>query len=889
VPIVVNPRTSTAPLITGYPIQTIEDSVLNICIPIRNTQSGDILTPSVCGVQNGTISNVGSTNDELCFRYTPTFGYRGEDTLCLRICNQNNQCDTALFFLNITARNNRFDCRNDQVPPKITLTHPLLDGVENGDTLSFSCVNPPLFTVNDARAVDNSDRNPRLRFVDIGVRQGHCQRDGFKVLMECDWIATDSCGNESRFKIFVKITDNVAPTLTGIPTNLSINSDNGETIPSVPNTIRATDNCGVATVSFNERTQTTVGCDYDLIRTWTATDECGNQTSRSQVITVRRTCPCLPPDAWVQKTDAACGDANGTARIIIRNDTTLNYTYVWSDGRSTSPNRTGLAAGTYHVTVSRLSPMNCTTALTFVINNDNSNCCTPPTATVTKTDATCGNANGSATIQVDNVANYTFAWSSNAPVAGVNPNIRTNMAAGTYSVTISRISPANCSTVVSVTIGNDNSNCCTPPSAYIQRRDATCGNANGYANVAVDNPANYTFTWSNGGGSTQSRSSLAAGSYTVTISRLTPANCAQVLTFNILNDTSNCCTDFIAATSLVQPVQSCQSNATICIETTANIALASLNGTTINFSICTGGVSVSVPVGTHTLVLKNAAGCLDSIGIKVVCYQLTPIYVDTTVLVGARVQHCLNSGRLAGSRFRFTVTKLTNENAVQFGTIAGTLCAHAEATNLGTERAIYVVIDEFGLKDTTIFTMTAVSRISAARIHAVDDYVTTRRNTDVMIDVFTNDTVRGILKSMRILRKPKFGDATKWSDNHILYLPKGEFCGDDIIVYELCSTTACDTATIHIKVLCDKLRIYNGFSPNGDGLNDNFVIEGIEEFPDNVLTVYNRWGSVVHTVKSYKNDWQGTWDGTNLPDGTYFYRLDDGKGGKYSGYVQIQR
>jgi gliding motility-associated-like protein len=86
-----------------------------------------------------------------------------------------------------------------------------------------------------------------------------------------------------------------------------------------------------------------------------------------------------------------------------------------------------------------------------------------------------------------------------------------------------------------------------------------------------------------------------------------------------------------------------------------------------------------------------------------------------------------------------------------------------------------------------------------------------------------------------------------------------------------------------------------GFSPNGDGFNDEFYIEGLEEYPDNSLTVFNRWGNKVYYASPYKNDWNGESVsaisiGKDLSTGTYYYILDLGKAaGIIKGYVYIQK
>ena len=89
----------------------------------------------------------------------------------------------------------------------------------------------------------------------------------------------------------------------------------------------------------------------------------------------------------------------------------------------------------------------------------------------------------------------------------------------------------------------------------------------------------------------------------------------------------------------------------------------------------------------------------------------------------------------------------------------------------------------------------------------------------------------------------------------------------------------------------DSLKVYNAISPNGDGRNDAFVLEGLQKYPNNTLIIFNRWGNEIFKVKNYENDWQGTWNGKDLPDGTYFYWIRDDDTGEVirTGYLQILR
>ncbi len=90
----------------------------------------------------------------------------------------------------------------------------------------------------------------------------------------------------------------------------------------------------------------------------------------------------------------------------------------------------------------------------------------------------------------------------------------------------------------------------------------------------------------------------------------------------------------------------------------------------------------------------------------------------------------------------------------------------------------------------------------------------------------------------------------------------------------------------------DGLFIPEGFSPNGDGLNDYFVILGIEAFPDNELTILNRAGVKLYQRQNYRNDWDGTPEtggvlGGKLMEGTYYYIFRYGEGNVRKGFIYI--
>ena len=87
------------------------------------------------------------------------------------------------------------------------------------------------------------------------------------------------------------------------------------------------------------------------------------------------------------------------------------------------------------------------------------------------------------------------------------------------------------------------------------------------------------------------------------------------------------------------------------------------------------------------------------------------------------------------------------------------------------------------------------------------------------------------------------------------------------------SCISIDSVLITTYVLEFNNEITSLFTPNGDGINDTWHIKDIENYPDSEVFIYNIYGHLLYTKKGYTNDWQGTFNGSKLPDGTYYYVL----------------
>jgi gliding motility-associated-like protein len=83
--------------------------------------------------------------------------------------------------------------------------------------------------------------------------------------------------------------------------------------------------------------------------------------------------------------------------------------------------------------------------------------------------------------------------------------------------------------------------------------------------------------------------------------------------------------------------------------------------------------------------------------------------------------------------------------------------------------------------------------------------------------------------------------------------------------------------------------IPGGLSPNGDGNNDSWDIQGLVDYPDASVTVFDRWGQKVYSGTSQDPAWDGTTNGRECPTADYYYVIDLGNGQAYNGVVTLKK
>jgi gliding motility-associated-like protein len=100
---------------------------------------------------------------------------------------------------------------------------------------------------------------------------------------------------------------------------------------------------------------------------------------------------------------------------------------------------------------------------------------------------------------------------------------------------------------------------------------------------------------------------------------------------------------------------------------------------------------------------------------------------------------------------------------------------------------------------------------------------------------------------------------------------------NETTVFSLTATENGCTQTDQVTVgVDDKLFFPTTFSPNGDGINEKWIIEGIEHYPNCLVRIFNRWGQEIFQSTSYNETkaWDGTYSDKAVAEGVYFYTVD---------------
>jgi gliding motility-associated-like protein len=618
--------------------------------------------------------------------------------------------------------------------------------------------------------------------------------------------------------------------------------------------------------------------------TLSVTDNCSTLTNS---ITIAE--PAALALAASSKTDATCNATSTgtlTAGTVSNAIGTVNYS--WTNASATVVGTTAtvsnLPAGTYTLSVTD----NCSTL-------SNSVTIAEPAALAlaasSKTDATC-NGTATGTLTAGAVTNalgtVNYSWkNASGTVVGTTATVN-NLPAGTYTLSVTD----NCSTLTnSVTIAEP----AAMTLAVSSKTDATC-NGTSTGTVTAGTIANaigtVNYTWTNASGdivgTTTTVNNLPAGVYTLSATD----NCSTLTNSVIIAEPAALT---LAASSKTDATCNGTATGTVTAGAVSN-AIGTVNYSWANASGTVVGTTATVSnlaAGTYTLSVTDNCSTKTT-SVTILTSNCGPLAIYDSFSGSKNVplpgNVSLNDSDPDGDILTFSVV-----TPPQYGKLVlepnGNFTFTPTVNWKGSTTFTYRACDPKGLCATTTVDL-LINDLNYPPV-AVDDKFNTAFNAPVNATVATNDNEPdGDNVTFTVVSPGSHGQVTMNPDGSFIYTPDKNYSGPDKFTYKICDALGlCANAGVTITVADGlvELKIPNVFTPNGDGVNETFEIRDLNIFLENEITIINRWGNSVYEKKNYEN----TWDGNGLDEGTYFYvlKVKDKKGDwkTYKGYVMLLR
>jgi len=611
-----------------------------------------------------------------------------------------------------------------------------------------------------------------------------------------------------------------------------------------------------------------------------------------------------------------CNNATNGQVLLNVTGGTPNYNYLWSNNTN-SANLTNVGAGSYTVTVTDQN--NCSTSGSVTLTN-------PPILLLgfNTTNATCNGTNtGSIDLSVQGgTPPYSYIWSNGAQTEDIS-----NISAGSYTVTVTDSNNCSAAIIVNVT---------EPAPLSISLNSITNLLCNGVGNGSIDISVSggtlpYSYNWSNGA-TTQDLSGLSGGTYTVTVNDF--YNCSSTQTFTVYEPSP------IVINITTTPADCGYSNgsaiATVSGGTPGYSYLWNTNPPQTSLTanqLAAGGYSLTVTdqngcIASQSAIIESVGGpiiSLDSIvnskcatlfNDTVVTYTndgaiyisvtgATPPYTyqwssgqtteDISNLLPGNYLVTVRDVNLCTSTMSFTITGPTplvfnisvndvlcsgqNNGSIDLTVSGGTppykyfwnkngnlISQNEDLNNIPAGTYMLQLNDDNNcIRGASVTVGTQSSPIIIGVNEKVDE--SCEGKSDGKLEV----SVSGGTAPYTFL----------WSNNattqNIKDIAKGNYT---LVVTDAIGCSAYQSFIVGVKGACTDINIPNSFTPNGDGVNDKWIIRNLDKFPQNTVEIYNRWGQLIFSTSGYNdsNAWDGTYNGEPVSSAVYYYFINLGNG-----------
>ncbi|GAB4094185.1 gliding motility-associated C-terminal domain-containing protein [Flaviaesturariibacter terrae] len=555
------------------------------------------------------------------------------------------------------------------------------------------------------------------------------------------------------------------------------------------------------------------------------------------------------PSATATVTATGCAGPSGTATITATGGT-APYTYCLgatpASCQATST-LTGLAAGQQYLSVKDAN--GCVGIVDVTIPTS-----TPPTATAATTASGCVPSGTITVTATGGTAPYTYQMDAGTVQNG---NVFSAVATGSHSIIVT--DARGCTATITATVSG------TPaPTATAASTPSGCNPASGTITVSTQT-GTAPFTYALDGSTTFQASNVfnavAAGAHSVQVKD----NNGCTVTVNV----TVASTPAVAATATATNALCTTNNGTLTVNVSAGTApyQYTLSGTA---TAQAANTFTNLAPGSYTVAIRDAAGCTFTTTASTVGQTnditITPL---TTQLSGC-----------AGTQASVNFT--TNATSVSWTPTTGV------SNPAGTSATITI-------GNATTYTVTAGTGTCTATAT-----VTVAPTAPPTVDAGPSERIQlGDSVQLQASVSPAGTYSYSWSpgvtlrDSTVLQ-PWARPAVTTLYTLTVRTPQGCvgrDTMTV--VLVGDCIDPHNAFTPNGDGINDNWrVTDGTCALNIHVQ-VFNRYGGKVYENRDYRNDWTGYYEGKLIPDGTYYYnivyRMADGRVITRRGDVTIVR
>lgn len=533
----------------------------------------------------------------------------------------------------------------------------------------------------------------------------------------------------------------------------------------------------------------------------------------------------------------AIANCNGTATVNVTTGTPP-FSYQWNDPlNQTTQTAANLCDGVYQVLVTDADL--CTQTYTATVTTN------PFDLTATIVQPGC-NANDGSIAFTPFEATYTYLWTPNVSTT----NVASNLAPGTYDLTITE---GSCSFDTTVILVN--------PAAFtttVSQVNTTCGLDNGSINVEVSPVAgNYTFTWTPNVSSVDSAFALPAGDYSVVI---TDNICATTQNITILPS------EEMSSTAQVTHTTCAQSDGSIFID----VNPPSQYYYTWTSDVSTADSAINLASGTYVINVTDS-----------ICFYDTTIVVNTSftptdLLANITASNCgTNNGEIQISQtdggiapYQYSFSGMSYSNIMALDSLdAGSYVVAVQDAN-GCEYQESFIVPEIPGPSQILFTK---QNPNCGYNNGVVEIIEGVGGVAPYTYEFNNQLVGNLVQSD---------------------LLNGLYSVSAIDLYG-CKTT--ETIILTMEAGLSIVFIPNVFTPNTDNALTNEVWKVSATCTQTFkCQIFNRWGSLIYEFDDLNGEWNGkTTKGEDVSDGVYFYKVElgyfDGRSEIFQGHITVIR